>query len=220
MKDCSDAVNELITSQLGRHFPLARMLDDRDGLRRDACYTEPIDIILRKHLTALRALFETLKVGRGGATNDLISYEGWMAFAAARLIGPDITERDAILAFIFARRIVINPHNVRGSIRHRHLPFEPFMEALVRLAPVAAMPTDVEIREAHCRDAAEYYEWLRAHDATAFTRLQETRGVAWGEWPTHQPMNRCLDHFLTVVLTRRQQGLSREHKERKPHTVA
>ena len=51
-----------------------------------------------------------------------------------------------------------------GRIKETHLPFEGFMEALVRLSGLKALPTDAEIQAAECTTAAEYIAKLRADD--------------------------------------------------------
>ena len=86
---------------------------------------------------SLKHLFSGLS-GVGGAAGPggkLLSQDEFLIFCrACGLIGADLTERDATLAFSWSRVCVCDVSDERGQARDSQLPFEGFLEALVHIA--------------------------------------------------------------------------------------
>ena len=70
-----------------------------------------------------------VQVKRGPAKK-LLTYESWHQFVKRlNFVGPDLSSRDATMAFVWSRMAVTDPHTDKGSIRARCLTYEGFMEA-------------------------------------------------------------------------------------------
>ena len=75
--------------------------------------------------------------------------------------------------------------------------FEDFLEAIVRLALMVALPTDAEIEAVGAQDAGEYLMALRASSDEMATFIR-TRKRAWHKEPTQQA-GRCVEHLLLLI---------------------
>ena len=99
------------------------------------------------------------------------------------------------------------PHSELSSHSHRALrlayvfsrvwQWEDFLEAVVRLSLMIALPTDAEIEAVGAQDAGDYLLALRAsqHEMRTFI---EARKRPWYKEPTQQA-GRCVDHLLSLV---------------------
>ena len=83
-------------------------------------------------------------------------------------------------------------------MRLRNLMFEDFLEALVRLACIAALPTDAEIFETDATDAGEYLLALRS-DPLKLQEFIASRKVGWQREP-RQKVHRCVSHLLSYLV--------------------
>ncbi len=196
---------------------------DANAFRREHCYCEATDLVLRRHEERLRLLFGVISVKRGPAKR-LLTYEAWAKFVRRlELISTDLTERDVAFAFTWSRMVVAQPYSAGGAVKNRHVPFEGWLEALCRLSALKALPTDLEL----CREqydeaiasgsspgaaaaaveaavepggssAGRYLNGLRADDPAAYDELLTTRASSWGSTP-RQPVSRCIDHVLSII---------------------
>ena len=110
-----------------------------------------------------------------------------------------MSERESSMCFCASRMCSSNPYSARGHYTSTALPFEGFLECLMRFACLKALPTDEEIAAAGCNDAHGYIEWLRDEDENAYDEMMETRGTPWGSEPP-QPADRCVDHLISMIL--------------------
>ena len=101
---------------------------------------------------------------------------------------------------------VLDETTDRGHMKESHLPFEGFLEALVRICSIKATPFDSQIEEAACAapdkwrsGAAAYVERLRAQDEDSYQEMLRTQGSPWGE-PPKQPLHRCLAHLCALII--------------------
>ena len=122
---------------------------DANAFRREECYNEATDLVLKKQEPRLRLLFGAICEKRGPAKK-LLSFEAWAKFirridGSTPLIGIDLTERDVSFAFAWSRMVVAQPYTAGGGVKNRHVPFEGFLEALCRVAALKALPTDDEL---------------------------------------------------------------------------
>lgn len=206
LTDMSEAVSRLVEVHMQSRMPGPTA--PADVFRRQVAYREDVSRTLAGHEKTLRSLFAAIAdVGDGSRTDkltyqlvsserSLISVGEWLAFLRqAGLMGEDLTERDAKLAFIFSRMCTVEGHSVRGYVREVNLPFEGFMEALCHAATLKAWPTPAEIALAGRADIGEYMDngGLTAEQATPWGR----------ESPTLAATN---VHTLLTLITSRVRG--------------
>lgn len=205
--DVSEAVTRLLMSVV---LPAAdpRAIADPNEFRRRCCYTREVTNVIEAHKEALKAIFTPLagRVRKGADRDTSVGLGEWLGFLKGlRLIGSDLTERGAMLSFVSSRMCVVDGSSAKGASREAGLEFEGFLEALVRISPLKALPTDDEIQSRGMSSAWQYLKVLGeapsgTSDASAYATLTRTRGAAWGHEPTAQPLHRCVHHLLTMIV--------------------
>ena len=99
---------------------------------------------------------------------------------------------------------VIDASTDEGRIRERNLPFEGFLEALVRLATVLPLPTDAAIAEAELTHAGAYMAQLEGSgDDTAIETMVAEQECEWGDVPDATrggSMPRRLHHLVDIIV--------------------
>ena len=133
-----------------------------------------MDDVLKRHEPNLRRIFATVSGSEGKTVGQehllkLCDLTEWRAFMRAMdFIGPDLTERDAMLCFANARMDVIDGQSSKGAVKETNLTFEGFLEAVVRLSVLKALPTDEEIFVAGFSDAGAFLKHLRENEQPCF----------------------------------------------------
>ena len=176
--DVSEALKELLEKDfLGPvgtpgHEWASGVFLDKDRFRRYHCYTEQASEVLAANETSLRNLFDALRTGGGRqSARSLLSLDEWLGFLrAARLVGSDVSDREATMCFAWSRMTVIHAAKKGSEERDRSLPFEGFLEALCRVAVMKALPTRKEM-------AAAGYE--RREDCGAYIAYLKVWGSGW-----------------------------------------
>jgi len=208
---------------LGRTQPRIPLPDD---FRNAVCYVEEVSDALAHLAPTLRVLFAGLaklsyEAGKGSAESlprigkskqvrragnvtwtvvqGLMSFFYWRAFIhALQLTGPD--QRSVGLCFIYSIMCSID-----GSIRARHLPFEGFLEALVRFATIVPLPTDVQLNQSGHRYAGTLISQMETGDAETLARFSGEQKCEWGGVPDAAiggAMHRRIHHLLDIVVRR------------------
>ena len=164
--------------------------------------------VLEAYEPSLRCIFAGVaraggaSEGSKGGASLRISIDEWKAFVRGLdLIGTDLTERDANLCFSWSRMCVVDIYSDKGRVREHQLPFEGFLEALVRLSVLKALPTADEIAAAGCDDAEEYLEKIKANDEEAYQQLLRERATAWGDEPTNETFE-CINQLCSIIVRR------------------
>ena len=201
IKDVSEALQKLFDHDI---LPFWRIVgsEETDEFRREFCYTQAMTIMLKGHEEYLRHIFDGIAGidGSGGQHSHMITYEEWMTFLRAlNFIGSDLTERDAQRCFAWSRMIVINPYTIRGRIRDTALPFEGFLEALIRVANLKSLPTDDEIEKSECEHAGAFMMYLKTNREHDYRKMIEDRATPWGEVADSEPLDRCTEHTLEMI---------------------
>lgn len=204
--DVGSALDELIAVDIlpaiAKADPAA--LAPANDFRQKWCYTEATSEVLRRHAPSLRAMFAHYSIGDGrvgDALNSasLMSMEEWRTLLShLALVDSQFGEREATQCFVRSRMRAVRESETRGRARLLQLYFEDFMEAVVRVALVKAVPTDKEVAEAGCADGGDFLlrlyaegggrlaAFLDSHDQPSPARLQ--------------PAHRCVDHLLCLVV--------------------
>ena len=136
----------------------------------------------------------------------LVSYKDWCQFIAAlKLKG--VAQREAALCFVYSVMCVIDPTTDEGGIRERSLPFEGFLEALVRLATTLPIPTDEQLAtptSGICNHAGHTRCAGREQRGT-IRRAHEEQTCEWGDTPDSGrcgTMPRRMEHLLDIIIRR------------------
>ena len=82
-------------------------------------------------------------------------------------------------------------------------------QALCRIAGLKALPTDEEIATTPHGNAGTYLLHLATDDPNALERLKQTRAAQWGSPPLQQPLERCVEHLIHILIVVIQGGLQR-----------
>ena len=201
------AVEELCVSHLQRHLPRVCHVDPNE-FRKLHCYREGTDGVLREHRPSLRSLYDVYSAQANHGVNDdakladtgLMSLGEWLSFVEhAGLIELGLlTSTQATQAFAWSRVRCARSWSHRQEIRIRHLMFEDFSEALVRVASIVPLPTLAEVEQAGTADAGEFLLALRCNAPDAFRQFVAHRTSGWGEAPP-QRIHRCVEHLLALV---------------------
>jgi hypothetical protein len=110
------------------------------------------------------------------------------------------------LCFVFSRLRVVDEESERGKPKLSTLSFEDFLEALVRVATMKALPTYAELALLGARDAGTFLIGLRAKNPTGYSAFVKARERGW-EDTLRQPIQRCLEHLLSLLLRTIEYGL-------------
>jgi len=190
------AVSMLVERDLLPHLDAMATLDPND-FRVDTCYQEDVDTVLREHEADLRTIFAGLRLKRGPAKK-LLAFPNWARFVRhVGLVGPEFSERDAAWCFACARMACADPYSYKGAMRSTHLPFEGFLEALVRAAIYKALPTDEDVALAGHADAASLLNEMQTSRPNEYEQLVAARSAASGP---AQPAARCVHHVCCVAI--------------------
>ena len=202
IKDVSEALHVLLTHEVEPRVTHSEIADPNQ-FRQAHCYTSKVCKVLVKHESSLRIIFSAIAGGgrTGGASAGLMKLVEYMDFLhVLGFAGIDLSDRDARLAFVWSRMAVVDPHTEKGHLRDTSLPFEGFLEAICRISVCKSLPTDDEIAQAGFAHAGSYMANLRLTDEEAYQRMLVERAQPWGAEPTLQPVARCVDHTISMMI--------------------
>ena len=208
--DVSDALRKLLVDDIRPQLNPKVLKPTPNVFRKAACYREDVDKVLKIFEPSLRAIFAGMccTSGTGDKERHLNLNEWKMLLRSVDIIGNDCSERDAAMCFAWSRMCVadelISQHT---KMRDTHLPFEGFMEAIVRLSLLKALPFDAEIEDAGSTDAGEYLRELRLNHEEAYQNLLIVRNPQWGDEPM-QPIDRTVFHLCAMLVRRVVESMS------------
>jgi len=203
--DVSDALDRLIGIDITSQLTDAHA--HPDSFRRAYLYSQPVAQVFQFHEASLRQIFSAI-ARCGGVKNssaETMDLKEWMAsLHAMEIVGADLTDREAVLCFVWSRMAVADATSLRGVIKDSSLKFEDWLEAIARLACLKALPTCQEIRDAGCTTTGQYMDMLHEQDETAYCELLKgkERKTEWGGVPTHQPFFHTLSHMIELMICR------------------
>jgi hypothetical protein len=203
MDDVSDAI-ERCCREIATNLP-REIEQSSNEFRSRWCYVEATDAVLRKHAVTLRNIYDTYSelhhdMQRRQLTHRrLLSCGEWLAFVGHMgfLRTGNLNILEAKLIFTWSRIRSVSDYSDHSQTRLRNLTFEDFLEAIVRLSLMVALPTDAEVAAVGAEDAGSYLLQLRSRKEELFEFIQ-TRKRPWHREPT-QHASRCVDHLLSLV---------------------
>jgi len=136
-----------------------KILHDADAFRREHCYPRETDAMLKHHDETLRSVFAVYaEKGAGGievdGSIDLMSCAQWMALMRDVDFSKECGVRNLYLIFAHSRMCVISESKKSPQITQ--LTYEGFLEAIVRLSLLKALPTDKEMKKKCFTYPSEY----------------------------------------------------------------
>ena len=220
--DVSSAVARLFEDVLcPRADP--KLFATADAYRAAHTYVEPVDVVLRRHEATLRLVYEqtcALYGSNNALARRMAGVYEWRTFLKLfGLLAADLTERDATLAFAACRMRVVDLERRNGLVRHTHLTFEDFLEALCRVAGLKALPTDEEVAAAGSGNAGTHLLRMASDSPPDYERLLNERATLWGSPPALQPLARCVEHLCHMMIVHCQGGLRRPPNAKMALTV-
>jgi hypothetical protein len=125
------------------------------------------------------------------------------------LIDEQLTEREATRCFVGCRLRVVNEGSKHGRKRLLQLSYEDFLEALVRIATLKALPTDIDVHDGvvlgggserhQCADGGELLLHLMSQGPVVYASfLRSHEPPAHG--PPLQPTHRALHHLCCYLI--------------------
>ena len=205
--DVSEALEALLLRDLVPNLP-AELRQDSNEFRERHCYQPDVDFVLMSHESSLRAIFTafgsnenvTGEADSHAHLHNRMSCEQWMDFVKdMSLIDKDLTERAAVLAFIWSRMKVIDERSIASQKKLAGLGFEDFLEALCRIAIMKAWPDDYDFKESGCKDGWQYVCELKANDPKTHAKLLKERQIPWNGEPwlfSHH----CVSHLVCGLI--------------------
>jgi len=211
--DVSDAVNQLMVSNLMAHLP-PEATQSSNAFRKRFCYIEKTSLILEANLPSLKALYAQYGAAidtPGDALKDdsLMSIGEWLTFCRhlGLIEAGYLSVMQAKHLFLWSRIRSADDLGDRAEIRMRHLFFCDFLEALVRMSMTIALPTDFDIAEAGAADAGELLLAMQAKQPKAFDHFLRSHKPQHSDpdgsdWEAHasQPVWRCVEHLVKLLI--------------------
>ena len=215
-EDVANAVTELCNKLLAnlaetteaKGLPNGFMLvDDPNTFRQMHCYHEQCDAVLREHEVSLRNLYVAYAKGDGNLSNKVIDSEKklslleWGKLVQDLGFTEEIGERSVVECFIRARMLVVGELTEATRGQQNTLTFEDYLEALVRLALVKVIPSDVEISAANHRLAGEYLAALGPSGYRDWYARETQKSLAERQRsvPSHRRLKRLIEFIIYTI---------------------
>jgi len=202
--DVSEAVERLCEDHIVAHLSPAARQDSNDFrcehiLPQDDEYSyNAINRVLLTFQPTLRTIFSEFSKS-GTAVRPLLAYPEWYEMCRfLELLDQEFTEREARLCFVWSRMRVRDERSDLGRQKVKHLSFEDFLEAWLRLTTMKALPLDEDILEEGYTDAGRFFLRLR-DDPAWYSAFCDNRAQKWDE-PLPQPLEVRVKHLTMMVV--------------------
>jgi hypothetical protein len=203
LTDVAPAIKRLLVQDI-KPLLSPKIFVDPNKFRKKYCYRREIDDVLKPQEASLRNLFTSVCTtgGAGLKAKHMLIHEFIGVLRLCDIVGVDVTEREAAMSFAWSRMCVIDECTKTGRRKESTLPFEGFLEGLVRISMLKALPTDQQIAEYECTNAFQYFAKLRLNDEEAFQKMMVSGHTIWGDEPKTQPVPRCVNHVVDLILNK------------------
>jgi hypothetical protein len=197
-----------------------RCLVNTYQFREECCYLRDTVDILTSFESNLRIIYAHYARGSGAIGNELdsnklLSFEEWKEFVRdTELVDRDFTSREVAISFAWSRMRVVNTDVFASKIKMLQLSFEDFLEALVRVAALKALPNDEEIYDYECEDAGDFILKLRGSDPVGWNAFLDRRMRPWGT-ELSQPIYRLVEGLCELIFRTVAQWIASGGDERK-----
>ena len=194
-----------LCEQLRTYLP-PEALQDSNHFRRTRCYLPLVDSELRKANASLHAVF-SIYASSNRSIADNTQSSSMMSMGEFLYLLEHTGLIDAGQVSYFGAKMIFKWSRIRTSrgygdtaeIRLRNLFFEDFLEAIVRLACIAALPSDAEVEASRLSDAGEFLMALREAGNDELDSFVLRRKVGWQGQPRQQ-VHRCVHHLISYLI--------------------
>jgi len=118
-----------------------------------------------------------------------------------------VTVQTALQAFLWSRIRALTEYTDCDETELRHLNFEDFMECLVRLATILAVPTGGELDEAHCTSTAVFLHAFSRDASISYLEYIERRTLSFFDKP-RQRTEDLVSHLIEIMVYNLDAGLA------------
>ena len=231
--DVSDAVQMFMSNNMVSNLP-PLCLQNSNAFRKRFCYQERPSKVLEANMASIRSLYaayaEVSQQMNDALRNDeLMSIGEWLTFVShvglcegsqagmsggmgaagdqATRMGRQLTVAQAKYIFLWSRIRSACDLSEASEMKLRHLSPTDFLEALVRMSIMVALPTDMEIEEAGAQDAGEFLLAMQATQPREYllflaTHRPKHTDPDGSDYEDHalQPAERCIHHLVKLLV--------------------
>ena len=202
----AEAVEHLCNEHLLAEAPPMRQPGTANWFRKRYCYREDVSDVLERYKPTLLSLYKTYRKSTMQSMETLhdhkhMEVDEWLLFLqhAGLFELRMVSLNTALEAFQWSRIRSITSLSSAQEIRLRGLYFEDFLEALVRLSTVVALPTQQEVEDGGAADAGEFLLALYSRgSAKTYNAFLMARKTNWNE-PPRIRVYRCVTFFLDLI---------------------
>ncbi|GMH33927.1 hypothetical protein BSKO_01761 [Bryopsis sp. KO-2023] len=154
--DICQSVQMLMDQNIYPNLPLPATIEPND-FRNSRLYTEEVDLLYKKHIVLLKALYSRyrLKPSGGGLRPKVLKIDGWLQlFDDTKLVDTHFTLQDAVLCFLWSRMIVQD--EVKDFGKYESMTFVDMLEGLGRVAEMKSLPSMLDLDDAGYENM---FEW-------------------------------------------------------------
>jgi len=209
-----DVMQSLTKHSVEQQVSVNKPLHDANTFRLEYCYPQQMCEALKEHQETLKALFAVYSIGDGDVHStinkvDRMSFEEFMDLLEELDWAEELTFARITLMFGWCRMLVVDEY--RDLARNVQICFEDFLELIVRIASLKALPTqsDLEMREDFDdhpglfvkkmqESPADYEAWSTATEAKQFAS-----GATAGPMP---PIWERVRILITMIIFKVQDG--------------
>ena len=196
--DVSECVDALFDDVVLRNVTPESILDT-DDFRRDRLYFEEVEDGFRPHLKPLRIVYDKYAMLKPDGGRPSFSLMEWVTVLNdGRLIGDELTVREARLCFFWSRMVVAD--EVKSRHKFMTLSWVEFLEALARVADMTNVPTDEMVADCGAINMIDYEFKVQKMLPEEREKFSERRPSADLLAPKTRPLGNKVDKLCKSLL--------------------
>ncbi|KAH8062636.1 hypothetical protein JL722_3563 [Aureococcus anophagefferens] len=196
--DVSECVDALFDDVVLRNVTPESILDT-DDFRRDRLYFEEVEDGFKPHLKPLRIVYDKYAMLKPDGGRPSFSLMEWVTVLNdGRLIGDELTVREARLCFFWSRMVVAD--EVKSRHKFMTLSWVEFLEALARVADMTNVPTDEMVADCGAINMIDYEFKVQKMLPEEREKFSERRPSADLLAPKTRPLGNKVDKLCKSLL--------------------
>ena len=220
--DVEVAVQRFIDEDLKPHLP-ALCFQDSNVFRQKFCYIEETDKVLWRYESTLRLMYEVFgAAGGAGASQKCIDLdEVCEMLERVPYVDESVTWREVKQAYSWTTLSVRDEQSDRGHLKKVSLSFEDFLELVVRLAYMMALPSDDELAALDAKHAGLFFERLEEEEGEdAIEEFQASHSLNLTDpLPEGQKIHQKVEQFMEWFIFNARGGIQNEGSDGKQRAL-